>query len=260
METTRRTFLKIGGICALGLGSMRLAEALAKTQAPRFMEDVQHLAAKRWAMAIDMRKCWEKGPPGCRDCMLACHAVHNVPDIGTEKEEIKWIWEDNYEHVFPGWESDVEPENIKKKPFLALCNHCSNAPCVRVCPTKATFKREDGITMMDFHRCIGCRYCMAACPYGARSFNFRDPRPYIKTELNNSFPTRERGVVEKCNFCEERLAVGKIPACVDVCKCKALTFGDLEDPKSEVRKVLAEHFSIRRKPELGTDPGVYYII
>ena len=82
----------------------------------------------------------------------------------------------------------MEPEEVREKPFMVLCNHCTNAPCTRVCPTKATFKRADGITVMDYHRCIGCRYCMAGCPYGARSFNFRDPRPYIKTELNHNFP------------------------------------------------------------------------
>lgn len=260
METSRRNLLKIGGICALGLGTLPVLDKVAEGAAQKVLDNAQALKAKRWAMVIDMRKCWEKGKPGCKDCILACHAVHNVPDIGTPKEEIKWLWTEKYENVFPEQESPYGPEDIKEKPFLALCNHCTNAPCTRVCPTKATFKRADGITMMDFHRCIGCRYCMAACPYGARSFNFRDPRNFIKTELNTTFPTRERGVVEKCSFCEERLAVGKIPACVEACKCKALTFGDLEDPNSEVRKVLGEHFSIRRKPELGTQPGVYYII
>jgi len=101
---------------------------------------------------------------------------------------------------------------------------------------------------------------MAGCPYGARSFNWKDPRDFIKTELNMTFPTRERGVVEKCNFCDERLAVGKPPACVEACKVGGLAFGDLEDPNSEVRKLLTTHFSIRRKPELGTDPSVYYIV
>jgi len=133
-------------------------------------------------------------------------------------------------NVFPGQSDDFNTQNLLGKPFVALCNHCTNPPCVRVCPTKATFKRaEDGIVMMDFHRCIGCRYCMAGCPYGARSFNFRDPRPYIKTELNMKFPTRERGVVEKCNFCAERLADGLLPACVEACKAGALSFGDLAD-------------------------------
>jgi Fe-S-cluster-containing dehydrogenase component len=100
-------------------------------------------------------------------------------------------------------------EEMDHRPFLVLCNHCENPPCVRACPTQATFKREsDGIVLMDFHRCIGCRFCMAACPYGSRSFNFRDPRPFIE-EHQQSIPTRMKGVVEKCNFCAERLAVGE---------------------------------------------------
>ena len=114
--------------------------------------------------------------------------------------------------------------------------------------------------MMDQHRCIGCRFCMAACPYGARSFNWGDPRPHIKGELNHEYPTRERGVVEKCTFCEERLAEGEEPACVAACKSGAMTFGDLEDPDSEVRRLLEENFTIRRKPELGTHPEIYYIV
>jgi molybdopterin-containing oxidoreductase family iron-sulfur binding subunit len=129
---------------------------------------------------------------------------------------------------------------------------------VRACPTKATFKNENGIVMMDFHRCIGCRFCMAACPFGARSFNFRDPRPFI-AEINKKFPTRAKGVVEKCDFCAERLAEGKIPACVEASD-GALVFGDLYDPQSEVRQALNENYTIRRKQELGTSPSVYYIV
>jgi Fe-S-cluster-containing dehydrogenase component len=123
--------------------------------------------------------------------------------------------------------------------FPALCNHCDNPSCVKACPTKATFVNEkNGIVAMDFHRCIGCRFCMAACPYGARSFNWQDPRPFIKA-YNPDFPTRMRGVVEKCNFCGERLALGLEPACVEACKgTGAMVFGDLNDPHSEIRKVL----------------------
>jgi len=128
-----------------------------------------------------------------------------------------------------------------------------------VCPTKATFKRSDGIVMMDFHRCIGCRFCMAGCPYGSRSFNWRDPRPFVQ-DVRKEFPTRMRGVVEKCSFCAERLAEGLPPACVEACKVKALVFGDLEDPNSEVREILQRHHSIRRKPELGTMPQIYYLV
>ena len=140
-----------------------------------------------------------------------------------------------------------------------FCNHCDNPPCTKVCPTQATWKRDDGVVMMDWHRCIGCRYCVAGCPYGSRSFNWRDPRPHID-ELNPEFPTRTRGVVEKCNFCEERLARGEQPACVVACKEKALIFGDLEDPESEIRKVLRERPSVRRKVALGTQPQIFYLL
>jgi Fe-S-cluster-containing dehydrogenase component len=113
--------------------------------------------------------------------------------------------------------------------------------------------------MMDYHRCIGCRFCIAACPYGARSFNFRDPRPFIR-KLNPDFPTRSKGVVEKCSFCQERLEVGLLPACVEACKARVLIFGDLDDPDSEVYKVLMERNHIRRKPALGTYPSVFYLV
>jgi molybdopterin-containing oxidoreductase family iron-sulfur binding subunit len=148
---------------------------------------------------------------------------------------------------------------VEHRPFLVLCNHCENPPCVRACPTKATFKRpEDGIVMMDFHRCIGCRFCMAACPFGARSFNYRDPRPALK-QTNKQFPTRMKGVVEKCSFCVERLAEGKLPACVEASEGK-LAFGDLFDEKSNVRELIKTHYTIRRKVNLGTEPAVYYIV
>ena len=261
METSRRSFLKAGGLCTLGLASLPAADALAQAALPKVMANPTALVGKKWGMVIDMKKCWEKGKEGCKDCVNACHVTHNVPDIGNVKEEIKWIWQDEYEHAFPGQATHYNEEFIHGKKFILLCNHCTNPPCVRVCPTKATFKRkEDGIVMMDFHRCIGCRFCMAGCPYASRSFNFKEPRPFIKTELNQTFPTRERGVVEKCSFCEERLAKGQIPACVEACKPGALVFGDLEDPKSEVRKLLASHYTIQRKLELGTGPNIFYIV
>jgi molybdopterin-containing oxidoreductase family iron-sulfur binding subunit len=199
----------------------------------------------------------------------ACHRIHNVPNMGDPKREIKWIWAETYEHTFPGQNHEYMAERYEGHNFLLLCNHCTNPPCCRVCPTQATWKREeDGIVMMDFHRCIGCRFCMAACPYGVRSFNWGDPRK-APEELNPGFPTnpvyptRTKGVVEKCNFCEERIAIGKYPACVEAArelKAGVLTFGDLEDPESEARRLLREHYTIRRKPELGTGPNVYYII
>ncbi len=259
MENSRRSFLKIGGACVLGLSALPAVKVLAGDQ-PLFSQGKNALAGKKWGMVVDMKKCWDKGKEGCKDCTLACNQAHNVPEIASPKEEIKWIWSEHFENAFPSQEHEYSLDDVKEKHFIILCNHCANPPCVRVCPTQATFKRaEDGVVLMDPHRCIGCRYCMAACPFGSRSFNFRDPKPYVK-EPNPNYPSRTRGVVEKCTFCEERLAEGKMPACVEACKAKALTFGDLEDPKSEVRKLLHSNYTIRRKPELGTEPNVYYIV
>jgi molybdopterin-containing oxidoreductase family iron-sulfur binding subunit len=282
MSISRREFLKIASASALlGFGGISAFEILQPGQfeASQVMPDSKGLVAKRWAMVVDISRF--RTEEDYKRCIEACHRIHNVPDVGNPKEEIKWIWKETYEHAFPGQEDEFLSEKIKDLPFLVLCNHCNNPPCVRVCPTKATFKREsDGIVMMDMHRCIGCRFCMAACPYGARSFNFRDPRPFINeanklpydTVFTNgqdrealikkghlSFPTRMRGVVEKCTFCYERLAVGLKPACVEASQ-GGLIFGDLEVPNSEVRKVLNEKYSFRRKPELGTYPSVYYIL
>lgn len=262
-DTTRRRFLQVAGLSVLGLGAGHVSSAMADAREPKFVQAPKALVGKRWAMVVDYSKC-AKAKEGCVDCVNACNLAHNVPEFPNEKDAVKWIWKTSYEHAFPtaapgsGMEAYVK-ETTKGNPFMVLCNHCDNPPCVRVCPVQATFRREDGIVMMDYHRCIGCRYCMAACPFGARSLNWRDPRPFIKKE-NPEYPTRTRGVVEKCTFCVERLAVGLQPACVAACKDKALVFGDMEDPKSEVREMLRKHPSIRRKPELGTLPHVFYIL
>lgn len=266
MSINRREFLKIAGISSiLGLGGTSAVNLLRGSglEASEFSPSPEALTAKRWAMVVDVNKF--KTEADYKRVIDACHRIHNVPDIANPKQEVKWIWTETFEHAFPGQGNEYMDESIKRMPFMLLCNHCANPACVRVCPTKATFKRKDGIVMMDMHRCIGCRFCMAACPYGARSFNWRDPRgkdengrPFIKEE-NKEFPTRTKGVVEKCTFCYERLAVGKKPACVEESN-GALIFGDIEDPNSEVRKVLSSHYSVRRRPELGTQPSVYYII
>jgi molybdopterin-containing oxidoreductase family iron-sulfur binding subunit len=115
--------------------------------------------------------------------------------------------------------------------------------------------------MMDMHRCIGCRYCMAACPYGSRSFNWSDPRKALpEKDIDPSYPTRAKGVVEKCDFCAERVDRGLAPVCVGACKEKALAFGNLSDPASPLRAMLAGRYAIRRKTELGTDPQIYYLV
>jgi Fe-S-cluster-containing dehydrogenase component len=258
MPLDRRKFIKLSGLTVLGLAGGSPARLFAQEAAPEPGSPTGPLTAKRWAMVINLRECMAH--PECDDCVAACNKDHNVPQFGNKKDEIKWIWKDTFPHIFEDAEHEYLKEDIKKAPVLVLCNHCDNPPCVRVCPTQATWKREsDGIVMMDWHRCIGCRYCVVACPYGARSFNWRDPRPFIK-EIDPDFPTRMRGVVEKCIFCEERLARGQMPACVEACKYGAMTFGDLEEPDSKVRRLLSENFTIRRKPGLGTQPQVYYIV
>ncbi len=262
MGSSRRSFLKIAGISALGLGARPVLDVLASTEEhaaaskPETRKGEDVLKAKRWALVIDTRKF--ESEEDLEPMIEACHKIHNVPKLENKRHEIKWIWMEEFKHTFPTQEHEFLDDRVKHLPFLTLCNHCEKPACVRVCPTKATFKREDGIVLMDFHRCIGCRFCMAACPYGSRSFNFRDPRPFIE-ERNPKFPTRMKGVVEKCNFCAERLAVGELPACV-VASNSALTCGDLVDPKSEVRELLKSNFTIRRKPALGAGPSVFYIV
>jgi Fe-S-cluster-containing dehydrogenase component len=267
MSMDRREFLRIAGFTSLlGLG----ASAASATHTiwekgltpPQVEPNKEALKAKHWAMVVDMTKFTTE--EDFRRVTTACHKIHNVPDMKLPdgsvdiKSEIKWIWKENYERAFPGQDNRYMDEHVKDMPFMVLCNHCENPACVRVCPTKATFKRADGIVMQDMHRCIGCRFCMAACPFGARSFNYKDPRPFIKEE-NREYPTRMIGVVEKCTFCTERLAKGKQPACVEESR-GGLIFGDLSDPNSEVRKLVSTRYTIRRKPELGTEPSVYYLI
>ncbi len=267
MGVSRRDFLKEAGSAALGVGCglpFLGTGCRAGSEEPHEAES----SASQWAMVVDIEKC--RSEEVRRVCTEACNIAHNVPAIPDPAEEIKWIWAEHYENVFPDQVHNRTAAFIRQTPVLVLCNHCDNPPCVRVCPTQATWKREaDGIVMMDMHRCIGCRYCMAACPYGSRSFNWGDPREYIPTDENGQFlsdyPTRSKGVVEKCNFCAERLREGLRPACVEAVNQipggeGALTFGDLSDPESEVSRMLSETNTISRRVNLGTGPNVYYKI
>jgi len=283
MDKKRREFLKIAGISTLaGLGAPAVVDRLVTGTSPliaRAAREVTHgesggektaesghgekaqPTGKRYGMVIDVRKFIEN--PGMADaCINACHTVHNVPNFPNKKDEVKWIWLTGYENAFPDHSHYYRDEELEKNKVLVLCNHCDSPPCVRACPTKATFKNKDGIVAMDYHRCIGCRFCMAACPYGARSFNWQDGiKGLDANNLNREFPVRMRGVVEKCNFCVERLPRGQQPACVEASgSSKAMVFGDLNDPDSEIRHILKEKFTIQRKPGLGTQPSVFFII
>ena len=192
MTITRKQFLKLAAASLAGVAGAKLvsgAEVVKEAAAPK--------SGKRWAMAVDFQKCrWDQG---CNQCSAACNRTHNVPDIPDKAHEVKWIWKEKYQTVFRQ-QSEVSESRAYR---LTRCR-CSativpSPACTKVCPTGATWKQEDGVVMMDWHRCIGCRYCMAACPYGSRSFNFVDPRPYV-ANINPDFPTRTKGVVEKCNF------------------------------------------------------------
>ena len=191
----------------------------------------------------------------------ACHQAHNVPDIPDKAREVKWIWKEGFTRAFPSHESEYPNEELEHRDVLVFCNHCDSPPCTRVCPTQATWKRDDGIVMMDWHRCIGCRYCVAGCPYGSRSFNWRDPRPYIQGGIQSNFPTRTIGVVEKCNFCAERLRDGLQPACVEAANQVpggegSMVFGNLADPGSEVNQVLSSQRTITRRVALGASKSL----
>lgn len=273
MDTQRRQFLKVAGVAALAgisapvVVNLTASPAVAssgKSQAeavPAAGHGTESSAkGVRLGLLIDMRKLY--GHPELLDkATAACNKVHNIPKIDDKKSEIKWIWKTPFANAFTDQSNNHASKTARENDFLVLCNHCDQPPCVRVCPTKATFvDTKTGIVAMDFHRCIGCRFCMMGCPYGARSFNWMDPQPFIK-ELNPNFPARMRGVVEKCNFCGERLALGKEPACVEAVKAVgAIVFGDLNDPKSEIRQILDKEHTIQRQAALGTKPSVFYIV
>ena len=268
MDRNRRTFLKELGLTALGagcaaplLGAMRRGSAgLASGQ--------EAADGRQWAMVVDIEKCLDEDVR--RVCTEACHQEHNVPSIPDPEEEIEWIWSERFEDVFPDQVHGRTAPVLRELPVLVLCNHCSHPSCTKVCPTGATWKREsDGLVMMDMHRCIGCRYCMAACPYGARSFNWSDPRSHLPLDEDGNppsdYPTRSMGVVEKCTFCAERVRAGRTPACVEAVAAvpggeEALTFGDLADPDSDVSRLLREKHTMVRRVGLGNGPNVYYVV
>ena len=260
MNKSRRSFLKVAGLSVFALSSglaTMAGSAQAGARIGSYEPNAKALKAKRWAMVIDTRAF--KSAREYAPIIEACHKAHNVPTMEGH-QDIKWMWLEKFDHAFPDDLNEHLTSRVKDASYPLLCNHCTNPPCVRVCPTQATYQMEDGIIAMDYHRCIGCRFCMAGCPFGARSFNFVDPRKYLSDPVPNpAYPTRMIGVVEKCTFCAERLAVGQMPACVEAAGGRIL-FGDLNDPKSDVCKALASNYSIRRKPNLGTQPGVYYLI
>ena len=266
MDESRRRFLKLAGGATLALAAGKGAVAASAQSHGTNMHGGrdQGRSGVRYALAIDIKALDEQTQ---RRMAAVCHKIHNVPnwpkaDPTKKADEVKWIWSTGYHNAFPEQAHDWAPSWLHKD-VLVLCNHCDNPPCVRACPTQATFQRADGIVAMDYHRCIGCRFCVSACPYGARSLNFWDPRVALGDNIDPDFPTRTKGVVEKCNLCAERLARGaELPSCVEV-SGGAVLFGDLNGSSPRdlaLKEVLATRFSVRRKPNLGTQPMVFYLV
>ena len=226
----------------------------------------------RYGMVIDLSRCF-----GCRACMVACKVENNTPGAHF------WMY------VFRLEEGEYPETRVRFMP--RPCQHCDNAPCVKVCPVGARYKRADGLVAMDWKRCIGCRYCEVACPYGVNYFNWKHPEknqyldwespaasavrrvtkgaipPYKNPDLERPMSDGRytaggghlKGVMEKCTFCVHRVEKGLKPACVANCPVHALHFGDLDDPDSEVSRLLATRPSFRLEEEYNTRPRVHYI-
>lgn len=215
MTHSRRDLLRgIGTVTAGAAASLAVSPAAARESAP----------AHRWAMAVDVRKCI-----GCQACTVGCIMENRVPA-------------DSFRTFVSTYEVK-DGAKVGTYVLPRLCNHCSDPPCVGVCPVGATFRQADGEVMVDGDRCVGCAYCVQACPYDARFIN------------------HDTGTADKCTFCAHRTAAGLLPACVETCVGGARVFGDLNDPDGAARRLLDAHRGEVKvlKPEQGTKPNVYYI-
>jgi len=213
--TARRNFMAKLGAGAAAAAMTAALPASARAAVPE--RKVQY------GMLIDTRRCI-----GCHACTVACKAEFDVP-LGSTRSWVEYVEKGNY-------------PNVSRSFLPRLCNHCSEPNCVAVCPTGATYKRkEDGIVVVDPDICIGCKYCIQACPYDARFIN----------------PVT--GTADKCDFCLHRVSQGLVPACVETCIGKARIFGDINDPDSEISRLIATNPVSVLRPEKGTQPNVFYI-
>ena len=221
----------------------------------------------QWAMVIDLDRC-----TGCEACVVACNVENNVRIAGQEEaalgRSINWI---RVERYFEGEYPDVR---ARFRPVL--CQHCQEAPCEPVCPVYATYHTEEGLNAQVYNRCVGTRYCANNCPYTVRFFNFYDPvwPAPLEKSLNPEVSVRSRGVMEKCTFCIQRIRKGEdkardegrevrdgdvTPACVQSCTARAMTFGNIADPASEVARLAKSNRASHLLEELGTKPRVIYL-
>ncbi len=221
----------------------------------------------KWGMVVDVDKCI-----GCQACVVACQAENNIP-IATESHfiqsrAIEWIRIERY------WEGEFP--NIKARFLPVLCQHCGNAPCEPVCPVYATYHNDEGLNVQVYNRCVGTRFCANNCPYEVRYFNWWQPTwpESLKSQLNPDVTVRNRGIMEKCTFCVQRIRRAErtaikedrevkdgefAPACVQACPTGTLVFGNINDPDSRVSQLSKDSRSYRLLEGLGTEPSVYYL-
>ena len=242
----------------------RFAESWRKYRKPGYYEEFDY----HWAMTIDLDRC-----TGCSACVTACQAENNLPIVGEDDfargREVKWIRIERY------WEGEYP--NAKLSFIPMLCQHCDSAPCETVCPVSATYHNQDGLNTQIYNRCIGTRSCAVYCPYEVRYFNYRDHKwdSPLEQQLNPDVTVREKGVMEKCTFCIQRIRKAKDdakddgrrrvrdgevqPACVQTCPSQALVFGDRKDPDSQVSKSMNDPRAYRVLEELNTDSSIFYL-
>jgi molybdopterin-containing oxidoreductase family iron-sulfur binding subunit len=223
--------------------------------------------ARQWGMVIDLDRC-----TGCEACVVACHAENNISTVGDDQagrgRAKHWIRVERY------YEGDYPDLAVKFMPVM--CQQCGEAPCEPVCPTFASYRTEEGLNGQVYNRCIGTRYCANACPYNVRFFNWFNPvwdKP-LDLQLNPDVSVRGVGVMEKCTFCVQRIKAGEIqaeaekrplkdgeiqPACVQTCPTKAMVFGDLNDPQSQVSRLARSNRAMKLLEEVGTLPQVTYL-
>jgi len=221
----------------------------------------------QWGMIINLDKC-----TGCQACVVACQIENNNPI--PRPEEVAYGRTISWMEIIPVIEGEYP--RVKTRFIPRPCMQCDNPPCIKVCPTGATYENKEGIVTQIYARCIGCRYCANNCPYGVKYFNWYKPEwpKEIKESLNPDVPIRPKGVIEKCTFCNHRLQKAKenakaegrelaegdyVPACVEVCPSKAMYFGDLDDTNSQVSKLAESRRAFRLLEELGTKPRVIYL-
>ena len=239
IDTYRRKFLGQG---AAAVGMVTIAPGVLLHSVASAKPDNEAISSKtRWGMLIDTNKCADN----CNACVTACNEENGITSHNRPETDAQWIRKVTLK--------DKRTQHVTNLPLM--CQHCAHPPCVDVCPTGASFKRDDGIVLVDKHICIGCRYCMMACPYKARSF--------VHETITDQLPDmpRGKGTVESCTFCVHRVDKGETPACVVACneaEHGAMIFGDLNDPNSEISKQAAARASTEIRADLRLDLGVRY--